>query len=194
MRTRQRWWRWRRNPLRRRCDVVEAWTALALGIAFLFGVPAAGFAAGDAAYGAAHSTAVAQRGSSRPVDAVLVHDAPVDLPPANGGSTGKERAAVRWTEADGTVHTGIAKVNSATPGGQHLRIWLDVHGRVVDEPLDDSQVWLSAVSWATIAALGAAGTLLAVRYAVQRYAERHRLAEWELAWARTEPGWRRPRT
>lgn len=192
MRTRKRWWRWRRNPLRRRCDVFEAWTALVLGAAFLFGVPAAAFAAGEAAYGAAHSTAVAQRASSRPVDAVVVRGTP--LPPADGGSRGKERATVRWTDSDGATHTGIAKVSSATSAGQHTRIWLDTRGLVVDEPLDDSEVWLSALSWAVIATLGAVGTLLTLRYVVRRCAERHRLAEWELAWARTEPEWRRPRT
>ncbi|GGP94269.1 hypothetical protein GCM10010278_85240 [Streptomyces melanogenes] len=180
--------------MRRRCDVIEAWTALALGIALLLGVPAAGCAAGVAAYGAAHSTAVAQRATSRPVDAVLVRDAPPTVPTTGGGGAGTVPAAVRWTRADGTTGTGIAKVRTEAPAGQHLRVWLDAHDRVVAKPLDDGQVWLSAVSWAAIAALAATGTLLTVRYGVRRCAQRHRMAEWELAWARTEPEWRRPRT
>ncbi|WP_406346737.1 hypothetical protein [Streptomyces sp. NBC_00648] len=191
----RRWWRWRRNPLRRRSDVVEAWTVLVLAAAVWIGLPAAGLSAGAVAYSAAHTTAVAQRASSRPVDAVVIRNTPPISPSANGGGgASKDRAAVRWTEADGTSGTGIAKVDAGSTAGQHVRIWLDTHGRVVEEPLDDREVWLISLSWATIAAMATTTALLGVRSVVRRCAHRHRMAEWELAWARTEPEWRRPRT
>ncbi|MGW7169616.1 hypothetical protein ACWGH3_30930 [Streptomyces sp. NPDC054884] len=36
-RTRQRWWRWRRNPLRRQADIVEAWIVLAVWTVIVLG-------------------------------------------------------------------------------------------------------------------------------------------------------------
>lgn len=41
MRTRVHGWRWRRNPLRRHSDVVEAWTALIVAVLLLVGAPLA---------------------------------------------------------------------------------------------------------------------------------------------------------
>ena len=39
-------WRWRRNPLRRRSDLVEAWAGLATAVAVGVGAPLAGCSAG----------------------------------------------------------------------------------------------------------------------------------------------------
>lgn len=39
---RVRWWRWRRNPLRRRSDAVEAWVVLVTSVVMAAGMPLAG--------------------------------------------------------------------------------------------------------------------------------------------------------
>ena len=69
--TKVRCWRWRRNPLKRRSDVVEAWVVLCAWLFALIGGLFAGLAAADAVVGSAERI----RSESRRVTAVLVRDA-----------------------------------------------------------------------------------------------------------------------
>ncbi|MGW3728091.1 Rv1733c family protein, partial [Streptomyces sp. NPDC000851] len=80
MGTRVRGWRWRRNPLRRRSDVVEAWTALAVAVLLLLGAPLAGAVAAWWAHDEARSTAVAQRAERRHVRAEVLGRSPAGVP------------------------------------------------------------------------------------------------------------------
>ncbi|NSL42795.1 hypothetical protein HO151_00845, partial [Streptomyces sp. 8P21H-1] len=51
----------RHNPLRRRSDVVEAWTALVVAVLLCAGAPLAGLGVGWWAYDGARDTAAVQR-------------------------------------------------------------------------------------------------------------------------------------
>ncbi|WP_326655567.1 MULTISPECIES: hypothetical protein [unclassified Streptomyces] len=65
-------WRWRRNPLRRRSDAVEAWIVLVTWVLALIGGAVAG---GVAAY-CVDQAIERERAGRQAVPAVLVSDAP----------------------------------------------------------------------------------------------------------------------
>ncbi len=101
-----RLWRWRRNPLRRHSDVVEAWIVLVTWICALSG----GTLAGVAAAQATDSAFAARQAQVHAVSAVLTDDAARTALGGSGYDDGRVWAVVRWTTADGAVHTDRAKV------------------------------------------------------------------------------------
>ncbi|NUR39874.1 MAG: hypothetical protein HOV73_07315, partial [Streptomyces sp.] len=84
MRTRVRGWRWRHNPLRRRSDVVEAWTTLVVILLLLVVAPLAGALTARWAHGEAQAAAVAQRADRHSVRAEVVGRIPDELPTVQG--------------------------------------------------------------------------------------------------------------
>ncbi len=191
MRTRVRGWRWRRNPLRRRSDVVEAWMTLLVAVLLLVGAPLAGTAAGWWAYGNAHATQVAQRAQHHQVPAVLAEDAPAAGPTTQGGKQPLYQVKVRWTEPGKGTRTTVTEVPAGSRRGDHTEVWLDAKGHGVAPPPSDAAVWQHTLTAGVWAAGGVAGTVLLARAVLSRVAERHRMAEWEAEWARTGPDWRR---
>lgn len=99
MRTRVRGWRWRRNPLRRRSDVVEAWTVLAVALLLLLVAPLAGAVVGWWAHDDARATAAEQRAERHRVRAEVTGRVPDSPPAVQGGRERSYRVTVRWTEA-----------------------------------------------------------------------------------------------
>ncbi|QEU90117.1 hypothetical protein [Streptomyces kanamyceticus] len=179
-------WRWRRNPLRRRSDVVEAWTRLSLGVVALCVAPLTGAFAGLSTYDTTHAEAQRQRAENHVVSATLAEDAP-----AVSGVDSRTRypVTVRWTDRGGTAHKATARVTAGAEAGSRTDVWLDAHGRVTAAPMAED------VQWGTAIGVGGAATLVVwvftggVRIAVRGVAHRRRMAEWERAWARTEPRW-----
>nr|WSZ19827.1 hypothetical protein OH837_44265 [Streptomyces canus] len=193
MRTRVRGWRWRRNPLRRRSDVVEAWTALAVAALMLLGAPLVGVVVGWWAHDDARAVAAAQRSERHRVRAEVVGRVPDSLPSVQGGRERSYRVTVRWTEAGGAAKTATARVPSGTDQGDNVDVWFDSRGRSVAPPPDDTAVWQHTV---TMGACGAGATIAVLvlgHSLVRGAATRHRLAEWERDWALTEPQWTRRR-
>lgn len=191
MRTRLRGWRWRRNPLRRRSDVVEAWTAMIVTVLLFIGVPLTGTAVGRWAYDTARATQTAQRADRHPVPAVPAEDAPAAAPSTEGGRQPLYPVKVRWTEPGKGARTALAEVPAGSRRGDRVEVWLDAEGRGVAPPPTDAAVWQHALAAGVWAAGGAAGAVLLGRAVIGRVAERHRMAEWEAEWARTGPGWGR---
>ncbi|MGH4030411.1 Rv1733c family protein [Actinomycetota bacterium Odt1-20B] len=191
MRTRVRWWRWRHNELRRRSDVVEAWTVLVFGAVLALGVPAAGLTAGISTYPKARAEAAAQAAARHPVQAELTRDATA-LPPAvhGAGAVKRHLVPVRWSDADGVVRHGTALVSAGAHRGDHTQIWLDARDRVVPAPMNTADVWSRTLTNATTTS-GSLTVLVCGTYVVvRRIAQRHRMAEWDREWARTGPEWR----
>ncbi|MDN0199162.1 hypothetical protein [Streptomyces sp. S.PNR 29] len=189
MRTRVRGWRWRRSPLRRRSDVIEAWTVLVVALLLLVGAPLAGAAAAWWAHGEARAIAVEQRAERHRVRAEIIGKTPDSLPAVQAGGQHSYRATVRWTEPGDGQRTTTARVPADTRQGDVVNVWLDSRGRSVPAPAGDSAIWQHTM---TIGVCGAAGTAVVVllgHCAVRGVAMRHRLAEWEREWARTEPQW-----
>jgi hypothetical protein len=180
---RSRWlWRWRRNPLRRRSYLIEAWALPAAGLAAACGAVLTAVVVA----GAVHGHLAQQRQDRHQVSAVLTES----TPPAVGYGV-RPSAVVRWTSRDGTRHTATARVDPGLTAGSRVTVWTDVRGRVVSAPLSPARARLDAVTSGAIAGLGtsacAAGALgLAVRAAGRRRAE-----SWAAEWADVGPRWDR---
>ncbi|MGW1714911.1 Rv1733c family protein [Streptomyces sp. NPDC002156] len=184
-------WRWRRNPLRRRSDVVEAWTVLVVAVVLCVGAPLVGALAARWAHDEARATADAQRAERHQVRAVAVAG-PVE-PSALAGRQHLYRVQVLWTEPGGGARTATAHVPAGTRRGDVIDLWLDAQGQAVAPPPGAAAVQQHAVAVGICAAGATVGVTLLARTAVHRTAVQRRLGEWERAWARTEPEWTRRR-
>ncbi|MYR43010.1 DUF3592 domain-containing protein [Streptomyces sp. SID5910] len=188
MRTRVRGWRWRRNPLRRRSDVVEAWTALVVAVLLIVGAPLLGAVAAVTAQGQAQKVAAQQRAERHRVQATVVDRTPASLSSVQtGGQT--YQATVRWTTPGGDTRTTTSRVPAGARPGDVIGVWLDTRGRSVPPPAGDAAVWEHTVTVGAFTTLGAALTVLLGHCVVHRTALRRRMGEWERDWARTEPQW-----
>ncbi|MEV7242209.1 MULTISPECIES: hypothetical protein [unclassified Streptomyces] len=194
MRTRVRGWRWRRNPLRRRSDVMEAWTVLVAAVLLFVVTPLAGVAAGLYAHDQARSRAVTLRTERHQVRASVAGDESARPHPVRGDRAHPYQAKVRWTEPGTGTRTAVARVPAGSRAGDVVTVWFDARGRAVAPPPNDVAVWQHTVTVGLCAAGGSVAVIL-LGYAVQRRAAlRHRMEEWEREWALTGPRWTRPRT
>lgn len=104
-------WRLRRNPLRRRADLFQAWLALGLFLAALAATPAAMFWAGDTAHRHYARTAQQQAAARQHTPAVLLEDARRHPEP---GSAEERRTRypteVGFTDPGGTARTATTDV------------------------------------------------------------------------------------
>ncbi|MER7900206.1 hypothetical protein ABTX62_29870 [Streptomyces sp. NPDC096046] len=189
MRTRVRGWRWRRSPLRRRSDVVEAWTRLVAAVLVLVGAPLAGVAAASWAHDEARSVSAEQRAERHRVRVEVVGRKGDTLAAVQAGRQHTYRATVRWTEPGGGTRTSTARVPADARRGEAVDVWFDRQERNVLPPMDDTAVWQHTLTLGTCAAGGAVLVVLLGHYLIRRVALRRRLAEWDRAWARTEPRW-----
>ncbi|WP_330456039.1 hypothetical protein OIB37_03665 [Streptomyces sp. NBC_00820] len=189
-----RGWRWRQNPLRRRSDVVEAWTVLVIAVLLFVAAPLTGVAAGLRAHGHARDQARTQRAERHQVRAVVLGRTDERLPMVRGDREHPYRAEVRWSEPGGGTRTAPARVPAGTRTADVVTVWFDGRGRNVAPPPDDAAVWQHAVTIGVCAAAGAAAVVLLGHAVQRRIALGHRLGEWEREWARTGPRWTQPRT
>ncbi len=185
-----RMWRWRRSPLRRRTDVVEAWAGLACGLLLAAGAP---FTGASAAQGM-HDSLSAQNHGRHLVAAVLDTDARSGAPSQSSESGPAEvRVPVTWHDHDGTAHTARVAVEPGGHAGSTTPVWVDGAGHVTDPPLDRLQ---TEVQSDVIGAGAAGGFCLAVlgAHRLLRFdLDRHRSRGWEREWARVGPQWSRGR-
>ncbi|MFG2325922.1 hypothetical protein [Streptomyces sp. NPDC048568] len=179
-------WRWRRNPLRRREDVLEAWTLLLVWLLVAVAAPVAGILGAQAS---AHSSAQ-RRADHHPVTAVLLSDASRNAL-ADGTTGGRVDASVRWTAPDGTRHSGKATVDENTKAGSRVTVWTDRQDRLTTAPPTASQAGVDAVF------MGAASTFAVVTAAAAGYygfklvLDRRRHAAWEDEWREIGSQWGR---
>ncbi|MGW2420585.1 DUF3592 domain-containing protein [Streptomyces sp. NPDC001709] len=193
MRTRMHGWRWRRNPLRRRSDVVEAWTLLIVAVLLFVLTPLVGVAAGLHAHDAARALATAQRAERHQVRARVIGDHSEQVSAVEGDREHPYRAQVSWTEPGKETRTAWARVPAGTRTGDTVTVWFDTRGRSVAPPPDHAAVLQHAITVGVCAVGGTAAVVLLAHAVERRIALRHRLAEWEREWARTGPRWTQPR-
>jgi hypothetical protein len=180
---RRRWGLWPdRNPLRRRCDRVEAAIVAGLVAALVLGGPLAALAAGRWAYDTALRTERAGEAARHQVAAVL-------LTTAQGWSPATAQA--RWTAPDGARRTGWVPAPASAPADASVRVWVDAAGRPAEPPLRHSQVEGQAVMAAVAAVFAVTMLLGGAGLFARQVADRRRLAAWDTQWRATGPKWSR---
>ncbi|MEU2065131.1 hypothetical protein [Streptomyces sp. NPDC013455] len=182
-------WRWRRNPLKRRADVVEAWLLLGALLLTVLAGAAAGF---PAARSVEHGLA-RERADRRPVVARVVAGAPGSAAArhSHASSGGRVWAEVRWTVADGSVHTGRIRVEPGSGPGTPVTVWTDPRGHLAARPATASEAAFRSTLIGVLAGAGAAAVPLAGGLAARGRLERRRMDAWDTEWARLGPQWGR---
>lgn len=184
------WWAWvrrrlwglwpDRNPLRRRCDRVEAAILAGLVAAFVVGGSLAALTAGRWVYDTALRTEHAGEAARHQVAAVLLTTAEAWSPAT---------AEARWAAAGGVLRTGWVPVPAGAPAGTTVRVWVDAAGRPAEPPLRHSQVEGQAVMAAVAAVTAVALLLGGAGLVARREADRRRLAAWDTEWRAAGPKW-----
>ncbi|MER5660587.1 hypothetical protein ACFWA5_03575 [Streptomyces mirabilis] len=178
-------WRWRRNPLRRRSDALEAWIVLvAWALTALGGVLTGLLATQSVENGLAR-----QRAEWHSVLALLNDDVPKSTASANDADM--VWAKVHWTAPDGSPHAGQARVSVGSPAGTPVRVWTDADGRLVTKPPTPSQAQLRAALVGVLVGVSVAGVPFIGGRLVRGRMERRRMAQWDEDWQRVGPLWGR---
>lgn len=178
-----RLWRLHRNPLMRRCDVVETVALLAAWAVIVLGT----LTAGGAAFSGTHATLTEQRESAHATGAVLVRNT---ADPSSGAEVGDHTTGtVRWTERDGSVQVQTVRLEEPGRAGDDVRIWLDERGRPVPPPPAEGEAFAQSVAVGTLAAGVTCGAGFAGRRMVRVRLERQREESWGRSWALVEPRW-----
>ncbi|MFI8535222.1 hypothetical protein ACIGMX_33895 [Streptomyces aquilus] len=174
-------WRWRRNPLRRRADKVEAWVVLGAWLITAL----AGVFAGLATCRSVEGTLARERVEWRQVEARLVAKAPGTFAGQTGtASSDQVWAKVRWAAPDGSSHTGQVRVRPGSATGTPVSVWTDAEGRLVTRPTTPAQAHLrAALIGALVGASAAIVPFVGGRTLCARL-ERRRIDQWDADWAR----------
>jgi len=186
-----RFWRWRRSPLRRRSDCLEAWIVLGTWALALLG----GLFTGWTAWESVADGNASRRAEVHPVAAELTEDAAkTPAVSASGSGSATVWAKVRWTAADGSAHTGTVKVEPGSKAGTKATVWTDRTGRSVPEPATATEATLEAAFAGVLIGTSSGGGVVVCGVLLRGLLERRRLAEWEAEWERVGPGWRKRMT
>ncbi|MFG1810754.1 hypothetical protein [Streptomyces sp. NPDC049040] len=194
------WWRWRRNPLRRRSDVVEAWLGAVTAL-LLCTAPLIGWWAGQSVDRTLHRVARDQRAQRSLVPAAVVES------PAAPGTTAAPGAAkaaaatagtdprhgdmLHWIAPDRSPHTAKVPAGLEVWRGDSLLLWTDRTGVLVPPPLDDTTASTHAVLAGVAAGSAAGGALLMSRQLLVWRLMRRRMDSWEREWAAVGQDWGR---
>ncbi|MEU6148103.1 hypothetical protein ABZ848_48185 [Streptomyces sp. NPDC047081] len=177
-------WRWRRNPLRRRGDVVDAWIVLAAWLIALCGGLFTGLAAGVAADHGLQR----HRTERHLVSAVLAENAP-GRTSASALDNNHVWATVRWTAPDGSTRSGQAKVRPDAKQGTPATVWVDRHDRLASKPLTPGEASFQAAWTGVLVGLGAVGALLGGAQLLRLHLARRQARQWDEEWARVDTPW-----
>ncbi|WP_328445267.1 hypothetical protein OG780_05555 [Streptomyces sp. NBC_00386] len=182
--TRKWLWRWKKNPLRRRDDIVEAWIVLAV-----WGIVAVGGAAAGLVTALAGDEMFArQRAERQPVGAVLLNDVPRTVT-ALGTTTDHRLASVRWTTPSGSARTGLTQVSTGLKAGAEITVWQDRQGRLALAPPSSSAAAVESGFLGATAALALAGIVFGAGAAVRHRLDRRRIDGWDDEWDLVGPRW-----
>ncbi|MFF8633559.1 hypothetical protein ACF052_05015 [Streptomyces pilosus] len=172
-------WRWRRNPIKRRSDVAQAWIGVAAAAILLLMVPVAGVVM--AAVG--ERSALDQTQGLHRTAARLVADAPAGPSRFSGLADDQVRATVRWTMPDGSVETGEATVAAGGKAGSSATVWLDDAGRLRPAPPTPAQARSQGAALGVAAGVGVCVLVAGGWWAARVRLDVHRRAQWDRAWA-----------
>jgi hypothetical protein len=185
-----RWWRWRRNPLRRPSDLLQAWIGLILAITVAITGPLAAWAVSTAVHGALTATAKEQARTGRHTTAALLNDAPGH--PEPGSAEARETqypVKVRYTAPDGTARTATTDVNPALPAGHRVRVWTNAEGTLTKPPMPPDEIRNRAVGAGALTALAVLITGTLAYRLTARVLDQRRMRAWEAEWQQNARRW-----
>ncbi|CAG7619357.1 Rv1733c family protein [Actinacidiphila bryophytorum] len=200
----KRGWRWRRNPLRRRSDIVEAWLGVVTALV-LCTVPLIGLWAGQSVDRALQRVARTQRTERTLVPATVV-ESPASAGAAEAPGASKAAAALaaagtdadprrsdtlHWIAPDRSAHTAKVPMGLEVWHGDQLLLWTDKSGVLVPPPLDRATASTHAVLAGVATGSAAAGVVLMSRQLLVWRLMRRRMDSWEREWARVGQDWGR---
>ncbi|WP_406164726.1 hypothetical protein [Streptomyces sp. NBC_00996] len=108
-----------------------------------------------------------------------------------GADGDRARTTVRWTAADGTARTGVARVDSANKAGSSTRVRLDERGRIVPEPATADEAELQSAVLGTAATVSASTAMILVGCLTCARLDRRRQEQRDTEWALTDSQWGR---
>jgi hypothetical protein len=172
---------------RRFTDLVEdvaAWV-LASAVAFLLVAAVLG---GFAVHTGTAERSRVERATFTEVDAVLIENTAMVRGVEGAAAV---RVEARWTDPDGTAHTGPVPATSPAKAGSTVRIWLDGDGHPVPALFGGAEAVFAGIA-VGVGVLLAGGSVLGVCWiGVRRLTGRVNSAHWEREWARVGPEWSR---
>jgi hypothetical protein len=172
-------WRWRRNPLKRRSDVAEAWIGVAAAALLLLTVPAVGVVTA----GVGERSALDRAQGLHRTAARVVEVAPATPSRFSGPADDRVRATVRWTVSDGSPKTGEAEVAAGSKTGSSTTVWLDDAGRLRPAPLTPAQARSQGAALGAAAGVGVCVLVVGGWWVARVRLDVRRGARWERAWA-----------
>lgn len=188
-------WRWRRNPLRRRTDRLEAWVALVAALLIVLGATSAGWLTGRAAQGALLETVRIQHQQRHLVWVTvdrLISRAPLDPDPETSSQRDAHRRVLgRWTARDGSAHLGQLAAPRPVETGERFRIWTDDRGRVVPRPMDTGTAGAHAVLAGLGTTAGVGMMIEGARRMIVWQLMVRRFRRWDQEWKRAGQDWGR---
>jgi hypothetical protein len=177
-------WRWRRNPLRRRSDVVEAWIVLAAWVIALVGSVLAGLVAASAV----DRNLAQQRVQRHPVSAVVTANVTPD-PSAQSLDGGHAWATVSWKAPDGSTHQARTAVPPGAAEGTRVTVWTDGKGRPVTKPMSGGDAAFQSAWTGVLVAMATAGAVAGCTQLARARLEHRRLNQWAEEWERVDTRW-----
>ncbi|WP_367319986.1 hypothetical protein [Streptomyces sp. HUAS ZL42] len=176
---RDRLWRWRRNPLRRRSDVTENWIGVTAAAMLLVVAPAVG----TVMAGVGERSALDQAQGLHRAAALLVEDARATPSRFSATADDRARATVRWTRPDGSSKTGDAPVAVGSKAGSATTVWLDDAGRLRAAPPTPAQARSQGAALGAAAGAGVCMLVVGGWWAARVRLDVRRRAQWDRDWA-----------
>ncbi|MFI1098154.1 hypothetical protein [Streptomyces sp. NPDC020917] len=192
-------WQWRRNPLRRRSDLAEAWLGL-VTVLLLCLLPLLGWWAGRSVDRALQHVVRVQHAQRTLVTATVAPAssarstetaAAADGPAVTAEQDARHGDVLVWTGPDHSKHTAMVPADLEVWHNDTVRLWTDRHGAIVPAPLDSPTAVTHAALAGVAAAAAAGGLLLMLRQILLWRLMLRRMDSWEREWARVGQDWGR---
>ncbi|MFF4398891.1 hypothetical protein [Streptomyces sp. NPDC001480] len=150
-------------------------------------VAVGGTAVGVVTAHAADQVFAQQRAERTPVHAVLLDDVPRTATSEMGRELASAR--VRWTNSDGSTHSGMTLVSTGKKAGSTVRIWIDAQGKLSTQPPTPGKAAVEAGLFGASAALALSGVVFGIGGVGRLYLDRRRIKEWDREWSLVGPQW-----
>ncbi|MDQ1014278.1 Rv1733c family protein [Streptomyces afghaniensis] len=184
------WWRWRRNPLRRPSDLLQAWIGLILAITVAITAPLTAWAVGTTVHDTLTAAAKEQARAGRHTTAALLDDAPGHPEPRSAEARETQYPVkVRYTAPDGTARTATTDVDPGLPAGHRVRVWTNAEGTLTNPPMPPDQIRNRAVGGGALTAITVLITGTLAYRLCARVLDQRRMRAWETEWRQTARRW-----